>query len=101
MSCPCTNLAFSFAVPAVQALTRRFENAGVYCVSIGFFSMIRYFDIHLLLLLLFRHSAKNLLAQEERLNSISLHLPRVIVRLHVHKTDVVILEPETVAYPCR
>ncbi len=94
------NLAFSFAVPAVQALTRRFENAVVYCVSIGFFSIIRYFDIHLLLLL-FRHSAKNLLAQEKRLNTISLHLPRVIVRLHVHKTDVIILEPETVAYPCR
>ncbi len=55
-----------------------------------------------LLLLLFRHSAKSLNAQEHRLAISPLmvtrfHLPHaIVVRLHVRKGDVVILTPETV-----
>ncbi len=55
----------------------------------------------LLLLLLFRHNAKSLNVQEERL-AISpqlvtrLHLPHaIVVKLHLHKSNVVILTPET------
>ncbi len=69
----------------------------------------------LLLLLLFRHNAKSLDAQEERLATLPylvsrLHLPHVIVvRLHVRKINIIILTPETagtvgvgaLAYPCR
>ncbi len=55
-----------------------------------------------MLLLLFRHSARSSLAQEERLATLVLivtrpHLPRaILVRLHVRKVNVVILAPETV-----
>ncbi len=53
-----------------------------------------------LLLLLFRHSAKSSIAQEERLAILPylvtrLHLLHAIVmRFHVHKINVVILTPE-------
>ncbi len=53
------------------------------------------------LLLLFRHSAKSLNAQDERLVTspylvTRLHLPHAIeVRLHMRKSNVVILTPET------
>ncbi len=53
------------------------------------------------LLLLFRHSAKSLNAQDERLATslymvTRLHLPHaIVVRLHVHKSNFVILTPET------
>ncbi len=52
-------------------------------------------------LLLFRHSAKILNAQEERLATsprlaTRLHLPHaVVVSLHLRKSNVVILTPET------
>ncbi len=55
----------------------------------------------LLLLLLFRHSAKSLNAQVERLATspylvTMLHLPHaIVVRLHVLKINVVILTPQT------
>ncbi len=55
----------------------------------------------LLILLLFMHSAKSLNAQEERLSAspylvTRLHLPRaIVVRLHVRKSNAVILTPET------
>ncbi len=55
----------------------------------------------LLLLLLFRHSAKSLTAQDERLATLRrmvtrLHLPHaIVVRLNVRKGNVVILTPET------
>ncbi len=69
----------------------------------------------LLLLLLFRHSAKSSNAQDEHLSSspwllTRIHLPHAVaVRLHVRKNNVAILTPETavavgvwaVAYPCR
>ncbi len=54
-----------------------------------------------LLLLLFRHSANSSISQDERLATSAklatrFHLPRAIdVRLHVLKTDVAILTPET------
>ncbi len=53
------------------------------------------------LVLLFRHSAKNLNAQEERLATspqmmTRLHLPHAIIaRLHERKSNVFILTPET------
>ncbi len=53
-------------------------------------------------LLLFMHSAESLNAQEERLDTspylvTRLHLPHaIVVRLHVRKSHVVILTPETV-----
>ncbi len=56
----------------------------------------------LLLLLLFRHSAKSLNAQEGRLVTspqlvTRLHLSHaIVVKLHVRKSNVVILTPETV-----
>ncbi len=47
------------------------------------------------LLLLFRHNSKSLIALEERL-AVSLHLPHAIaLRLHMHKIDVVVLMLET------
>ncbi len=55
-----------------------------------------------LLLLLLRHRAKNLNAQEERLATspqlvAKLHLPHMIVlRLHVCKSNIVMLTLETV-----
>ncbi len=55
----------------------------------------------LLVLLLFRHSAKNKNAQDERLAISSLmatrlHLPHaIVVRLDVRKSNVAILTPET------
>ncbi len=56
----------------------------------------------MLLLLLFGHSAKSSIAQSERLQATSpllvtrLHLPlAIVVRLHVRKSNVVILTPET------
>ncbi len=55
----------------------------------------------LLMLLLFRYSAKSLNAQEERLATSQQlvtmpHLPNAIVmRLHVNKVDDAILTPET------
>ncbi len=69
----------------------------------------------MLLMLLFRYSAKSLNAQEERLATshqlvTRLHLQNaIVVRLHVHKADNVILKLEmastvdvcAVAYPCR
>ncbi len=53
------------------------------------------------MLLLFRHGAKSLNAQEERLVTspqlvTRLHLPHaIVVRLHVCKINVVTLTPET------
>ncbi len=55
----------------------------------------------MLVLLLFRHSAKSLNTQEERLATLPqlvtrLHLPHaLVVRLHVRKSYVVILTPKT------
>ncbi len=55
------------------------------------------------LVLLFRHSAESLIAQEDRLATspqlvTRLHLPHtIVVRLHVRKSNVVILTPETAA----
>ncbi len=67
-------------------------STGILCIQPGV----------VLLLLLFRHSAKSLNAQDERLVTSLLLVERLhllhakVVRLHVRKTNVVILTPETV-----